>query len=371
MTTTDLYDDEGYDAGAERRPFREPPRKSRLGRVVLFAIILALLAGGLGAVWIQRRIDPPGAPGSEVTITIPKGSSTARIAAILDAKGVISNATIFRYYLRLKGEDPFEAGTYKLRRNQDFNSVVATLRRGGVVTYERLTVPEGKTLRQIANLVDKLPGRSGTRFLELAQSGQVTSDFQPPGSTNLEGLLFPDTYNFEEKHDELAILQRMVAEFETRATRLGVNAPNARLKVTPYQLLVIASLVETEGKVDVDRPKIAQVIYNRLARGMPLQIDATVLYAREQSGAPRRPNGRVLFRDLEIDSPYNTYKVKGIPPTPIAAIGEASLRAALQPEPGPWLYYVKTETDGTHAFATTLAEHNRNIADAKRRGVNP
>jgi UPF0755 protein len=371
VTTTDLYDDEGYDAGPDRRPFREPPRKSRLGKVVLVSVILALLAGGLGAVWLQRKIDPPGPPGAAVGVTIPKGASTARIAAILRDQGVISNATIFRYYLRFKGEEPFEAGNYELRRNEDFESVVATLRRGGVVAYERLTVPEGRTLKQIANLVGKLPGRDGTRFLELASSGQVRSQFQPPGSTNLEGLLFPDTYNFEEKHDELAILQRMVTEFETRATRLGVDAPSARLKVTPYQLLVIASLVETESKVDADRPKIAQVMYNRLARGMPLQIDATVLYAREQTGAPRRPNGRVLFRDLEIDSPYNTYKVKGIPPTPIAAIGEASLRAALQPEAGPWLYYVKAETDGTHAFATTLAEHNRNIADAKRRGVNP
>ncbi|MEY2474708.1 MAG: hypothetical protein QOG87_23 [Actinomycetota bacterium] len=373
MTTTDLYDDDelhdgGHGGGGD---YVQPPRKSRLGKVVLVAVILALLAGGLGAVWLQRKIDPPGAPGAAVAVTIPEGSSTARIAAILHDKGVISNATIFRYYVRVKGEDPFEAGIFKLRRNQDFDSVVSTLHQGGEVAYERLTVPEGKTLKQIAELVGKLPGRSGSKFLQLAQSGQVKSQYQAAGSTNLEGLLFPDTYNFEAKDDELAILERMSAEFETRATALGANAPNARLKVSPYQLLVIASLVETESKVDAERPKIAQVIYNRMAKGMPLQIDATVLYAREQTGASRRPNGRVLFRDLEIDSPYNTYKVKGIPPTPIAAFGEASLRAALRPEAGPWLYYVKTEADGTHAFATTLAEHNRNIADAKRRGVNP
>jgi UPF0755 protein len=187
----------------------------------------------------------------------------------------------------------------------------------------------------------------------------------------MEGMLFPDTYNFEPKHDELAIVQRMVAELDTRATQIGADRPDSRLKVTPYQALIVASLVETESKVDEDRPKIAQVIYNRLARGMPLQIDATVLYAREAAGLARRPNGRVLFRDLEIDSPYNTYRNKGLPPTPTAAIGAASLDAALHPEPGPWLFYVKFQTDGTHAFSTTLAEHNRNIADAKRRGVNP
>lgn len=368
MTSTDLYDDEAYDPG---RPYVEPPRRSRLARVVVVAIIMALLVGGLGALYLQRKIDPPGAPGAEVVLNIPEGTSTATIAAMLDSRGVISSATVFKYYLRLKGEDPFEAGRYRFRRNEDFDSVVATLRRGGEVVVQRLTVPEGRTLKQIAELVGKLPGRSAERFLELAESGQVRSSFQPPGVDNLEGMLFPDTYNFEEKNDELAILQRMVAEFEVRATRLGAERPNRRLDVTPYQALVVASLVETESKVDEDRAKIAQVIYNRMARGMLLQIDATVLYAREATGAPRRPGGRVLFRDLEIDSPYNTYKVKGIPPTPIAAIGEASLKAALDPEPGPWLFYVKFQKDGTHAFATTNAEHNRNIADAKRRGVNP
>ena len=372
MTSTDLYDDEAYDGVPGGGGYYiEPPRRSRLGRVVLIAVVLALLVGGIGAVWIQRKIDPPGRPGAEVVLNIPEGTSTATIAALLDDRGVISNATVFRYYLRVKGEDPFDAGRYRFRRNQDFDSVVATLRGGGEVVVQRLTVPEGRTLKQISELVGKLPGRSATRFLELAQSGQVRSAFQPAGVDNLEGMLFPDTYNFEEKHDELAILQRMVAEFDARATRIGVEAPPAKLKVTPYELLVVASLVETESKVDADRAKIAQVIYNRMAKGMLLQIDATVLYAREATGAPRRPGGRVLFRDLEIDSPYNTYKVKGIPPTPIAAIGEASLEAALNPEPGPWLFYVKFQNDGTHAFATTNAEHNRNIADAKRRGVNP
>jgi UPF0755 protein len=372
MTDTELYDDEQYeDEPGGWHAYDERPPRSRLPRVVLAVVVLALLVGGLGAVWLQRKIDPPGGAGAEVTLTIPKGSSTARIAAILDSKGVISSATIYRYYLRVKGEGAFEAGTYKLRRNDDFNSVTRTLRKGPVVVYQRLTIPEGKTLKQIAALVGALPGRSAAKFLQLAASGEVRSTYEPAGVNNLEGLLFPDTYNFQEKDDELVILKRLVAEFETRAAGSGADDPPARLKVTPYQALIVASLVETESKVDADRAKIAQVIYNRMARGMPLQIDATVLYAREATGAPRRPNGRVLFSDLEIASPYNTYKVKGLPPTPIAAPGAASLEAALNPEAGPWLFYVKFQADGTHAFATTLAEHNRNIADAKRRGINP
>jgi UPF0755 protein len=348
-----------------------PPKRRIWLRVLLGVLITGLLVGGLGAVWLQRQIDPPGSAGAEVVITIPNGSSTARIAAILDQRGVIKSATVFRYYLRIRGGGPFDAGTYKLRRNHDFNSVIDILDKGPVVVYDRITIPEGKTLREIAALVGKLPGRSADRFRELAESGQVRSEFQPAGSTNLEGLLFPDTYFVEDKDDELAILNRMVAAFDERAARAGAHEPPSALRLDPYEVLVVASLVETESKVDADRAKIAQVIYNRLARRMPLQIDATVLYAREAAGLPRRPNGRVLFSDLEIDSPYNTYEIPGLPPTPTAGFGAASLEAALNPEPGPWLFYVKFQTDGTHAFATTLAEHNRNIADAKRRGVNP
>ena len=365
MTLTDsTLDEDAWDEGG-------PPRRRRRTwlRVLLGLLVTVLLLAGLGMVWVQRQIDPPGGAGPTVEVEIPRGSSTARIAAILDEQGVISNATLFRYYVRIKGAAPFDAGTYNLRRNQDFNSVIDTLEKGPVIVYDRVTVPEGKTVREVAEIVGRLPGRSAERFLQLAQSGEIRSDYQPAGSTNLEGLLFPDTYFVEDKDDERAILQRMVGAFDAQAERAGVDDPPGRL--TPYQLLTLASLVETEGRVDADRPKIAQVMYNRLARGMPLQIDATVLYARELTGAPRRPGGRVLFRDLEIDSPYNTYRIRGLPPTPIAGFGLAALRAALEPEAGPWLYYVKFEEDGTHAFATTLAEHNRNIADAKRRGVNP
>jgi UPF0755 protein len=372
VTSTDLYDDEAYPYDPEPEGHwyddHEPRRPSRLLRVVLASIVLAVLVGGLGAVWIQRKISPPGGPGAAVEVTIPTGSSTSQIAALLERSHVITSATFFRYYIRVKGEKPFESGLYHLRRNQSFDAVISILRKGGEIPYHRLTIPEGKTLRQIADLVGKLPGHNADAFLQLAQSGQIRSRYQPASVQTLEGLLFPDTYNIGVKDDDAAVLKRMVAQFDQKAGQLGFDAPDPALKVSPYQALIVASLVETESKVDGDRAKIAQVIYNRMAKGMPLQIDATVIYAR---GGQRRPNGQVLYSDLEVSSPYNTYKVKGLPPTPIAGIGAASLDAALHPEPGPWLFYVKYQNDGTHAFATTGAEHQRNVADAKRRGVNP
>ena len=205
-------------------------------------------------------------------------------------------------------------------------------------------------------------------FLGVAKSGRVRSEFQPDGINNLEGLLFPDTYFVDRTDTEEAILRRMVATFDQVATEEGLADSAAKVGRSPYETLIIASLVESEGKVAVDRPKIARVIYNRLKVPMPLQIDATVIYAR---GGVRRPGGQVLFSDLEVDSPYNTYKIKGLPPTPISASGRTAISAALGPVSGPWLYYVKFQSDGTHKFSTTLAEHNAAANDARRRGVNP
>jgi UPF0755 protein len=307
-------------------------------------------------------------PGGEVNLTIPVGASTQQIAAILDAKNIVRSERVFRLYARFKGSDQFRAGDYTFHRGQSYAQALAVLKKGPGTTFVRLTIPEGLTLKEVADRVGQLPGRSAATFLQVAESGGVHSAYQPAGSNNLEGMLFPDTYFIDPKDDEAAILKRLVTEFDKVATEAGIGDAQTTAGVSPYEAIVVASLVETEGKVDADRPKIAQVIYNRLAKGMPLQIDATVIYAK---GGGRRPNGQVLFKDLEVASPYNTYKVKGLPPTPISAVGRESLQAALHPEEGPWLYYVKFQTDGTHKFATTGEEHNRNVADARRRGVNP
>lgn len=328
-------------------------------------LVVVLLAGG-GFVWYQRQVNPPGSSGREVKVEVPEGSSTQRIAAILDDEGVVSSARVFRVYVQAKGAGPFQAGSYRLPRNASFDHVVATLEKGPETIADRLTIPEGLTLRQIAERVGKLPGRSADRFLEVAGSGQVRSRYQPKGSTNLEGLLLPETYSIEREEDERAILERMVDAFDEAAARAGVDDVGQGGIVTPYQAIIVASLVEEEARVPEDRGMIARVIYNRLRQRMPLQVDATVIYAL---GRPGDEGVRVLNKDLEVDSPYNTYRIRGLPPTPIAAPGRAALEAAVDPPDGPWLFYVVVESNGKHAFGTTLAEHNQNIALAKSRGL--
>jgi UPF0755 protein len=347
-----------------------PEGRGRAGRwlavvgVVVAVVLVLVVAAGL---WVRGKIDPSGEPGDEVAVSIPEGTSTSGIAELLADEGIVSDASAFRYYVRFKGGGPFQAGDYTLRRNSAMGDVVAALGEGPEIVFERLTVPEGLTVEEIGARVEDIERFSSERFLELAESGSVRSKYQPEGVDSLEGLLFPDTYQVDPREDEAAVLARMVEQFDEVATQLGYDQAEAKVGLSPYEAIVVASLVESEARVPEDRAKISRVIHNRIERGMLLQIDATVIYARGE----RREGGRVLFEDLEVDSPYNTYRNPGLPPTPIAVPGRAAMEAALNPEEGDWLYYVKYEEDGSHAFSTTNEEHNRRIAEAKAKGVNP
>jgi UPF0755 protein len=193
----------------------------------------------------------------------------------------------------------------------------------------------------------------------------VRSPFEPEGVSSLEGLLWPDTYKVAAEEDEIQLLKTMEQTFEKKAATLGLATANVQ-GYGAYDVIKIASLIESEAKVAGDRPKIASVIYNRLRRNMELQIDATLIYAR---GDPK--NRKLSDADKSIDSPYNTYTHKGLPPSPIAAVSEASLRAALNPEATDFLYYVVIDKQGNHAFGRTLNEHQQNIDRARAAGVLP
>jgi UPF0755 protein len=241
--------------------------------------------------------------------------------------------------------------------------VLTILEGGGETTVHRLTIPEGSSLKQIAAKVGNIPGLSADRFLAVAQSGTVHSKFQPPGSTSLEGLLFPDTYFVEKKDDEASILNRMVQTFDDMATAAGIQDAPAKVGVSPYQAIIIASLIEREAKLDQERPMMARVMYNRLQRNIKLGIDATVEYAI----GTHKP--RLTNEDLNVDSPYNTRKFAGLPPTPIAAPGRNSLAAAVNPTAGPWLFYVLADQNGRHAFTDNDADFQRLVRESRAKGL--
>lgn len=359
---TDLYDDaEHADAGAPvYEPFPEPRRGGRrtLLKVGLGVTLAVLLTAGLVGVWVSGQIDP-GSPGEAVAVTVPKGATTSRIAAILDDKGVIGNARLFKLYVKAKGSGSFQAGNYTLRKHDSFGHVLEVLGKGAKAEADRITIPEGLTLVQIAERVGRLPGRNAERFLALARSGEITSPYSPPGSTNLEGLLFPSTYELKPTDDERAILQRMVNAFAAVGQTLGLDDAQAKTGLTPYQVVVVASMIEREARIPEERGKVARVVYNRLQKGIKLGIDATIRYGVNRPTEPLRKS------DLAKDTPFNTRLHAGLPPTPISAPGEATLQAALNPTPGPWLFYVLADPSGHHTFASTDAEFQRAVAKCR------
>lgn len=363
-----LFDQEHDGAGPPES--HERRRGGRLLAAIGIVVALLLVATVAAGLWVRGKINPSGGPGEEVAVSIPEGTSTAGIAELLADEGVVSDASAFRYYVRFRGGGPFQAGDYTLRQNSPMGAVVAALGEGPELVFDRLTVPEGLTLEKISERVEEVERFSSELFLEVAESGSVRSQYQPDGVDSLEGLLFPDTYQLDPREDEEALVARMVQQFDAVATELGYDGAEAKTPtgLSPYETIVVASLIESEARVPEDRAKISRVIHNRIEQDMLLQIDATVIYA--MGGEPRE-GGQVLFSDLETDSPYNTYKNPGLPPTPIAVPGRAALEAAMNPEPGDWLFYVKYEEDGTHAFSTTGEEHSRRIAEAKAKGVNP
>ena len=350
--------------------------------VVLLALVVmaALWMRGRIYDWVDAQITPEGPPDSAVELTIVPGTSVNEIAGDLQGAGVISNATVFRYWLRCEGEltitgflgcdavTAVDAGDYILWENMDFESVLQVLNAGPEPeVFELVTIPEGLRWTDMAKrLLTENPAFE-LQDLEAAYVSLVREASYLPDDAavrTLEGMLFPATYDIaaDDLSDEHGFLLRLSDEFDKRFARMlddpGVHPRDSRVRLDPYDVIVVASLVEKEALVPQDRAKISRVIYNRLAEGMRLDIDATACYAAQKSCA------ELTAEDLRSESPWNTRAVPGLPPTPIAAPGEASLLAALQPTDGDWLFYVRTDEGGirgAHHFHRTLEEHTEQV----------
>ncbi len=315
---------------------------------------LLLLAALAASAWLyQAAFGDRTYPRAATTVIVPSGATGHDVAALLAARGVIASARTFDILARLRHEQSaMKAGEYSFPPHRNAAEVLRQLVAGGRQVAIWVTLPEGLTAREMARVL-AAHGFSSERAFDAAfLHGSL--EFDGKRTPSLEGYLFPDTYLIPTGATPQEVAKLLTGQFreelpagaERRAKRLGLTIP---------QIVTLASLVEREAKADDERPLMAGVYYNRLRLGMPLQVDATIEYTFA------RHKDVITYADLARDSPYNTYKHTGLPPTPIANPGEASLRAAFYPRASTYLYYVY-KGNGHHAFSRTLAEHNANVA---------
>lgn len=361
-----------WPANDNMRP--QGPRKGRITFWVITTILgLMIIIAGSTYLYIWNGLRPTSS-GDAVKVELKQKSTPFQFAEMLEEKGIIRNAFLFKYYLRYKKEGPhFQAGVYELSPGMDKQAIIAKLNAGDTVKAEtiRFTIPEGYTVTQIADKLSEAGYADKAGFLALVDKDQAWPDTDAskniPKDANLrhrlEGYLFPETYEIPKDSKPEAIITRMLQELDRKLDALPENWEDglAANDVNFHQMMTVASLVEREVVVDEERPIVAGIIYNRLKIGMPLQIDATVQYLLDKQ------KERLMESDLQVDSPYNTYKVKGLPPGPIASPSLKSIEAALFPKKTDYYYYV-TKKDGSqsHLFAETLKQHNQNIAKSNQ-----
>lgn len=321
-----------------------------VGAVVAAAVLLALVAAG----WFVNAVSRDTSfPAASADVVVPRGSTFDEIAALLAQRGVVGNALAFRLLGKVRHVDgDVRAGEYRFPAHQTQSAVLGALLTGGAQVAVWVTFPEGFTADQIARrLQDAGIGRAD-RFERAFKRDTIVVD--GTRTKSMEGYLFPSTYLIPSDASPADVERIMTTAFFANLPRDAVTRAKA-LHFTVPQIVTIASLIEAEAKLDVDRPIMASVYYNRLRLHMPLQVDATIEYALPEHKT------ELSFADLRIDSPFNSYTHMGLPPTPIGNPGGPSLQAAFHPAKTGYLYYVY-KGGGHHAFANTLAEQNANVA---------
>ena len=327
-------------------------------RIALVFVLLLLAAAAAGA-WFYLGVDRPfkGYDGAEQFVEIPQGSGTAAIGQRLAGAGVIRDGISFKLALWLSGNARrLQAGEYRFDHAMTARQVADKIARGDV--YVRpITFPEGLTAKQMAAVYESKDFGEAREFLDATKNAALVSAIDP-AAKDLEGYLFPDTYKLPRNSTADQLVGRMVADFMKALTPDIIEQAEAR-GMNVRQLVTMASIVEKETGNPAERPLVAAVYANRLKLGLGLLCDPRVIYALVRAG---RYHGNLTREDLQFDSPYNTYRYAGLPPGPIASPGRASLAAAASPADVPYLYFV-SKNDGSHAFATTLDEHNRNVQE--------
>ena len=375
----------------EAQPLDRRP-DSRTVLIALSVVMTVVLSVGGTAMWYLRQVNPPDEVSSgkplATNFTVNQGDSLISVSNRLEQEGFIVNASVFRWYAERKGGIDLQPGYFSLVKHEHIGEIMKKLNKSPSITFTKVTFPEGFTIKQIAQRIeDKTTRITAQSFYEAMTNELLTSEYLPKNMAPLdlapyrfEGLLFPDTYQVSGNESVASVLDRMLRLMERVGKQEGIADSQTKVGKSPYQVLIIASIIEREAKLEIDRGKISRVIYNRLERGMPLQIDATLYYNSPENAS---------FTELKaIDSPYNSYLYNGLPPTPIASPGRAAIRAALNPSPNPdlsdkmcigikktqncaYLYYVLSDADGGHTFAATEQDHAINVENSRVGGFLP
>lgn len=320
-------------------------------------LLVALVGTGAAGYVLYARVDAPfkGYDGDAQEVAIPSGVGTRAIGRLLTEAGVLPDDPTYRATLWLTGDARrLKAGEYRFDRAMSPREVVGKIARGEV-DLVNVTFREGLTIAEMATLFESQGLGSADAFHAAAADPALVRDLDPH-ATDLEGYLFPETYAVSRHVDAAQLVRAMVDRFNKVLSAELRDAAAAR-QMTVRQLVTLASIVEKETGATDERPTVAAVYANRLKIGMGLQCDPTVIYALQRAG---KFDGNLRRDDLAFDSPYNTYRYPGLPPGPIAAPGRGALEAAAHPAAVDYLYFV-SRNDGTHAFAKTLDEHNRNV----------
>ncbi|WP_239254026.1 endolytic transglycosylase MltG [Listeria ilorinensis] len=342
-------------------------KKGKIITLIIAAVVLVLVVFTFsGYFYVKNQLDAKDPSSKEkIIVDIPSGSNITKIGQILEDDGVVSHGKIFSFYVKYSGDTNLQAGKYELSPSMDTQKIVDILQEGKTVAPDKLVIPEGYTLDQIADkIVEYNPKLKKKEVLKVMDDPDfihqmmtkypdtVTKDVLNDQIKHpLEGYLYPATYTFKDSNPSAeAIIEEMI-----KATDVNLAPYRDEMKKqnkSVHEVLTMSSLIEKEATENVDRKKIASVFYNRLAQDMPLQTDPTVLYALGEH------KSRVTYKDLEVDSPYNTYQNKGLPPGPISNSGTSSIEAALYPEQTDYLYFLADPDTGKVYFSKTLDEHN-------------
>lgn len=321
---------------------------------------LIILILGLTVFLIYRWQAPGDELGQAVSIEVPAGATFDDIGRKLGDEGVISSVLAFKLLARYQGvENKIQPGSYDFRENMTPSAALKVLLEGVEVRTFEVTIPEGFTIDQIAARLSSATPLDGSEFQQVATAftgGSGLAFLEANETGSLEGYLFPQTYNVKEEATSAEFISQLLAQFEKETAGLDWSRVSSG-ELSLHEVITIASLIEKEARQPEERPLISAVVHNRLAKNMPLQIDATIQYI-----LPERKS-RLTVDDLEVESPYNTYKNSGLPPGPICNPGSAAIRAALKPASVDYLYYVLSDTSGRHTFTTTYEE----FLEAKRK----